>query len=108
MQLIWDWGWIWKSLTVTGVDVGFRLYNDASGELPGSITIMDSIFSNIGQAAIEMAKPSNKTDEGFTGLVLDNVNLGGPIKEKGTGNTLQQGGKFNNVSILHYYILIQY
>ncbi|ORY15484.1 pectate lyase superfamily protein-domain-containing protein [Clohesyomyces aquaticus] len=81
VELIWDWGWVWKSITVNNAQVGFRLYNDADGSIPGSVTIMDSTFSNIRESAIEMAVSKDVRDSGFTGLILDNVNLGAKIKD---------------------------
>lgn len=98
VQLIWDWGWIWKSITVKNAKVGFRLYNDANGQLPGSATFVDSIFSDIKESAIEMAAPADKTDSGFTGLVLDNVQLGGQIKDHWSPNQILKPGYYKNVS----------
>lgn len=97
MQLIWDWGWVWKSITVTNANVGFRLYNDANGQIPGSATFVDSEFSNIKESAIEMAVPADKTDSGFTGLVLDNVNLGAPIKDHWSSKQILKAGYYKNV-----------
>jgi hypothetical protein len=37
--------------------VDFRLYNDGRGQIPGPVTIFDSIFSNIRESAIEIAVP---------------------------------------------------
>lgn len=59
---------------------------------------MDSIFSNIGDAAIEMGAPSDQPDKGFTGLILDNVNMQGIIRERGTSNTLKGAGLLKHVS----------
>lgn len=80
--------------------MGFRLYNDAaSGQVPGSATFVDSTFSNIKEAAIEMATPADKSDSGFTGLVLDNVNLGGQIKDYGSSKEILKAGYYKNVSL---------
>ncbi|KAJ6440015.1 LysM domain-containing protein [Purpureocillium lavendulum] len=76
VQLLWDWGWVWKFITVSNAKVGFRLYNNEGGMLPGSVT-----------------------DTGFTGLVLDNVNLGGQVKDHGRSNQILKAGYFKN-----YYI----
>jgi hypothetical protein len=96
--VIWDWGWVWKSITVNNAQVGFRLYNDGNGQLPGSVTIVDSTFSGIGQHAIEMAVPVDVVDSGFTGLVLDNVNLEGGIKDHWSENQILAGGYYKSVS----------
>ncbi|KAL4734222.1 pectate lyase superfamily protein-domain-containing protein [Aspergillus similis] len=91
VEVIWDWGWVWKSITVDNAQVGFRLYNDANGQIPGSVTIVDSTFTNIGQHAIEMAVPVDVVDSGYTGLVLDNVNLGSGIKDHWSDNEILAG-----------------
>ncbi|KAI0198590.1 pectate lyase superfamily protein-domain-containing protein [Astrocystis sublimbata] len=94
VQLIWDWGWVWKSITVNNAQVGFRLYNDGDGSLPGSVTIIDSTFSNIRDSAIEMAAPVDTRDSGFTGLVLDNVNLGAKIQDHWSSNVILAAGYY--------------
>jgi hypothetical protein len=99
VEVIWDWGWVWKSIMVDGAQVGFRLYNDANGQIPGSVTIVDSVFSNIGEHAIEMAVPVDVVDSGFTGLVLDNVNLGGGIKDHWSDNQILPEGYYKSVSL---------
>ncbi|KAL3486958.1 pectate lyase superfamily protein-domain-containing protein [Aspergillus germanicus] len=96
VEVIWDWGWVWKSIKVDSAQVGFRLYNDANGQIPGSVTIVDSVFSNIGEHAIEMAVPVDVVDSGFTGLVLDNVNLGGGIKDHWSDNQILPEGYYKS------------
>jgi len=96
--MIWNWGWVWKSITVNNAQVGFRLYNDGNGAIPGSVTIVDSTFSNIRESAIEMAVPVDVRESGFTGLVLDNVNLGGKIKDHWSPNVILAAGYYKNVS----------
>lgn len=100
VQLIWDWGWVWKSITINNAKVGFRLYNDAGGQIPGSVTIVDSTFSNIKDYAIEMAVPVDVRDSGFTGLILDNVNLGGSIKDHWSSNKILSSGYYKNVGVI--------
>lgn len=88
---------MWKSITINNAKVGFRLYNDGNGGLPGSATIVDSVFSNIQESAIEMAVPVDVRDSGFTGLILDNVNLGGKIKDHWSTNTILAAGYYKYV-----------
>ncbi|KAH7035830.1 pectate lyase superfamily protein-domain-containing protein, partial [Microdochium trichocladiopsis] len=99
VQLIWDWGWSWKSVTMNSVGVGFKLYNDGDASRPGSVSIIDSIFNNMGKAAIEMIKPSDGMDQGYTGVTLDNVQLGGGIKERGTGSPILAAGYYKTYVI---------
>ncbi|KAI0509476.1 pectate lyase superfamily protein-domain-containing protein [Xylaria bambusicola] len=95
VQLIWNWGWVWKSIKVNNAQVGFRLYDDG-GPIPGSVTIMDSIFTNIKGSAIEMAVPKDVRDSGFTGLVLDNVNLGGKIQDHWSSQVILPAGYYKS------------
>jgi hypothetical protein len=99
VQLIWDWSWIWKSITINNAQVGFRLYNDGNSQIPGSVTIVDSVFTNIRESAIEMAAPADVRDSGFTGLVLDNVNLGAKIKDHFSTNQILAAGYYK------YYVM---
>ncbi|KAI1371648.1 glycoside hydrolase family 55 protein [Hypoxylon crocopeplum] len=93
VQVIWDWGWMWKSVTMTNVDVGFKLVSDDGSGNIGSVSIIDSSFSNIGTAAIVISPPSSETASGSTGVVLENVALSGvPATVQDTdGKTLLDG-----------------
>ncbi|RFU75893.1 pectin lyase fold virulence factor [Trichoderma arundinaceum] len=90
VQIIWDWGWVWKSITMTNVDVGFRLLPETKttsknprfkrqaggnnvGHI-GSATFIDSSFSNVGTAVL-IAPPDSKTGSGSTGIVVENVDF---------------------------------
>lgn len=81
-----------KSITVKNAKVGFRLYNDANGQIPGSVTIIDSVFSGTESFAMEMAVPVDVVDSGFTGLVLDNVRLDRPIKDHWSDKLILSSG----------------
>jgi hypothetical protein len=88
VQVIWDWGWVWKSITMSNVDIGFRLLRettsastkrqtvpDKGGEGNiGSASFIDSTFQNVG-TAILIAPPSSKPGSGSTGVVVENVNF---------------------------------
>ncbi|KAH9219718.1 pectate lyase superfamily protein-domain-containing protein [Leptodontidium sp. 2 PMI_412] len=76
VHVIWDWGWVWKSITMTNVKVGFKLVSeDGSGNI-GSASFLDSSFNNVG-TAILIAPPSSKPATGSTGVILENVKLSG-------------------------------
>ncbi|KAI8950578.1 pectate lyase superfamily protein-domain-containing protein [Xylaria longipes] len=96
VQLIWDWGWVWKSIQVNNAQVGFRLYNDGDKTSFGAVTIVDSTFSNIRDSAIEMAAAVDKRDSGFTGLVLDNVNLGAKVQDHWSSTVILPAGYYKN------------
>lgn len=74
VQVIWDWGWVWKTITVNDADVGFRLLPEGGSGNVGSTAFLDSIFNNVKQAIV-MAPPSSKPGSGTTGIILDNVNF---------------------------------
>ena len=92
VQVIWDWGWVWKSVTMTNVGTGFRLLPEGSQGNIGSASVIDSSFTNVGTAII-IAPPSSAPGSGSTGLVLQNVALSGVAKAvaDSSGNTLLAG-----------------
>lgn len=47
VHVIWDWGWVWKSVNMTNVGVGFRFVPDFDDGSVGSSVIMDSSFTNV-------------------------------------------------------------
>ncbi|KLU87180.1 hypothetical protein, variant [Magnaporthiopsis poae ATCC 64411] len=89
VQVIWDWGWVWKSITMTDVGVGFRLLPESkptanrqdqqpNGNV-GSASFIDSTFTNV-QTAILIAPPDKKPGTGSTGVVVENVKFEGVSK----------------------------
>lgn len=82
IRILWDWGWVWKSLRIDNVEVGVRLFDAESSDnaAVGSMSFVDSIFSNIkNNTAIILGGHSEKAGQATTGLVLDNVKLDGKI-----------------------------
>ncbi|KAE9372961.1 glycoside hydrolase family 55 protein [Stipitochalara longipes BDJ] len=76
IQVIWDWGWVWKSITMTNINVGFQLVGDNGIGNIGSVSIMDSSFTNVGTAVI--VKPITSTPGmNSTSVILENVALSG-------------------------------
>lgn len=108
VQIIWDWGWVWKNIVVNKAKVGFRLYNDADKSLPGSITLVDTVFSGTGSVAIEMATPAETKDAGFTGLVLDNVRLDAKINDPFTNKQILASGDYKYVSLVEISALMNF
>jgi hypothetical protein len=76
VQVIWDWGWVWKSVTMTNVKVGFKFVSDDGSGNIGSFSILDSSFTNVGTVVV-IAPPSSKPGSGSTGVALENVALSG-------------------------------
>lgn len=72
IQLIWDWGWVWKSMRFNNCDIGFKLIGVNDLHNTGSIMVVDSIFKSVKTAFLTYpytGKPGNAT----TGITLDNV-----------------------------------
>ncbi|KAK0746794.1 pectate lyase superfamily protein-domain-containing protein [Schizothecium vesticola] len=104
VQIFWDWGWIWKSVTVKNVGVGFRLLrenkadSDTSQKVKGqanigSASFIDSSFSGV-QTAVLIAPVNSKPGTGSTGVMLENVrfdNVGKAVADT-SGKTLLDGG----------------
>ncbi|KAK4203357.1 pectate lyase superfamily protein-domain-containing protein [Triangularia verruculosa] len=72
VQLIWDWGWAWKSIYIKDADVGFKLLSEDGVHTTGSILVVDSVFDSVGTAILTFPAEGKKND-GTTGLTLDNV-----------------------------------
>ncbi|KYK61874.1 Pectin lyase fold/virulence factor [Drechmeria coniospora] len=76
IQVIWDWGWVWKSITMNNVGIGFKLVGDGGVGNIGSVSIIDSSITGANQAIV--VNPI-KSDPGMgsTGISLENVALSG-------------------------------
>ncbi|KAK5653251.1 hypothetical protein OQA88_9150 [Cercophora sp. LCS_1] len=83
IRIIWDWGWVWKSLRIQDVEVGMELQGENGPGGIGSITIIDSVLTNIKKASIIMKRLSSATRTSTTGLILDNVKLDTAITDPG-------------------------
>ncbi|OJJ00551.1 hypothetical protein ASPVEDRAFT_128758 [Aspergillus versicolor CBS 583.65] len=94
VQIIWDWAWVWKSLHIQGADVGFRLINSDGGGNIGSVSFVDSIFTDVTTAVI-LAPASPTPGSGTTGLILDNTRIDGPIVDT-AGTTYLGAGYYDN------------
>ncbi|GFP60365.1 glucan 1,3-beta-glucosidase [Trichoderma asperellum] len=76
VQVIWDWGWVWKSVTMKNVGTGFQLVGDNGVGNIGSVSILDSSFTSVNKAIV--VNPITSTPgKGSTGVSLENVALSG-------------------------------
>ncbi|KAL2867032.1 glycoside hydrolase family 55 protein [Aspergillus lucknowensis] len=90
IQVIWDWGWVWKSLHVQGSETGIRLVNpDGNGNI-SSASFIDSRFTEVA-TAITFAPATSAPGSGTTGLILDNTRIDGPIVDT-SGRTYLRAG----------------
>ncbi|PGH12173.1 hypothetical protein AJ79_04468 [Helicocarpus griseus UAMH5409] len=72
VQLVWDWGWNWKNIEITGSTTGFKLMSEDNVPRTGSIIVLDSIFRNT-QTAVLTFPATQEAGRGTTGITLDNV-----------------------------------
>jgi hypothetical protein len=79
-QILWDWGWVWKTTTVKNCNEGFRLVSPDSSGAIGSVSFVDSTFTGTKKAII-MGKPSDQPGTNTTGIVLDNTVIDGTIED---------------------------
>ncbi|KAL4781792.1 pectate lyase superfamily protein-domain-containing protein [Aspergillus varians] len=94
VQIIWDWAWVWKSLHIQGANVGFRLINNDGGGNIGSVSFIDSRFTDV-TTAIILSPASATPGSGTTGLTLDNTRIDGPIVDA-SGRTYLGAGYYDN------------
>jgi hypothetical protein len=97
VQLDWDWVWVWQRITVENCGTGFVLTASGGTGVVGSVTFIDSVFTGISKSAIVLTTPTSTPDKGSTGVVLDNVALGGNVADQ-NGNQLLAAGYVKNVS----------
>ncbi|KAF2793031.1 glycoside hydrolase family 55 protein [Melanomma pulvis-pyrius CBS 109.77] len=86
IQMIWDWGWVWKSLDIQNCAVGM---NVTGGNGIGSILVLDSSIS-ASTAGIVVTRPADV--QNTTQISLDNVHFGGAGLLDQNGATILGGG----------------
>ncbi|KAG8162100.1 hypothetical protein KVR01_007865 [Diaporthe batatas] len=108
VQVIWDWGWVWKSITMSNVGVGFRLLREETSPTTkrqtvpgkggegniGSASFIDSTFQNVG-TAILIAPPDSTPGSGSTGVIVENVKFEGvsqPVADTSGSTLLSSAG----------------
>ncbi|KAK3368298.1 pectate lyase superfamily protein-domain-containing protein, partial [Podospora didyma] len=83
VQLIWDWGWTFRSLYIGGADVAFKLFDDGGARGVGSVVIQDATISNCKTGVLTLPqKPGAKS--GTTNVVLEMVafdKVGKPVAD---------------------------
>lgn len=73
VQMVWDWGWTWQGIEITGGAIGFNIsgVGGISGQGIGSVSIIDTTISNV-PVGILTNDLSTSPD-----IVLDNVVVNG-------------------------------
>jgi glucan 1,3-beta-glucosidase len=74
IQLIWDWGWAWKNLDISGGTTGINLVGEGGARNTGSVLLTDSKFSNV-PVAIKTSPYREGSGNGNTIITLDNVDF---------------------------------
>jgi glucan 1,3-beta-glucosidase len=70
IDMLWDWGWTWKSLIIVGSDFGFRITGQK--DIGGSIYLLDSVIADT-VAAIFINSPKGTTEQQQWGVTIDNL-----------------------------------
>jgi glucan 1,3-beta-glucosidase len=70
IQQLWNWGWTYKDLKISNCGVGIEM---SKGQDTGSVTLIDSQFTNVMTAIKTSRNPLNHTGRGS--LVVDNVDF---------------------------------
>ncbi|KAK0657899.1 pectate lyase superfamily protein-domain-containing protein [Cercophora newfieldiana] len=77
VHVFWDWGWVWKSITMNNVETGFILYPEDGGTGHiGSASFLDSTFNNVG-TVIFTFELLGAIAGGTTGVIIENTVFSG-------------------------------
>ncbi|KAI0537760.1 pectate lyase superfamily protein-domain-containing protein [Xylaria digitata] len=73
VQMIWDWGWVWQRVDISGGAIAFNIsgVGGDTGQGIGSISVVDSTISNVPVGILTNKNPSSPH------IVLDNVEMNG-------------------------------
>ena len=93
---IWNWGWTYKSLSINNCQVGIDMTNNNANPLTvGSVTLLDSTFTNTGVAVLTNRVGGTSKPATADSLIIENVVLSNTpiaVKLRTTGATLLAGG----------------
>lgn len=69
IQMVWDWGWTWQGLTITGGGIAFNISGTGgiTGQGTGSVSIIDSTISGVPVGILTNGLSTSPN------IVLDNV-----------------------------------
>ncbi|KAK3303240.1 pectate lyase superfamily protein-domain-containing protein [Chaetomium strumarium] len=89
---IWNWGWTYHGLSINNCQVGIDISAGGSSALNvGSVTLLDSSFTNTPVAILTAWTPSANPDTAGS-LVMENIALSNvPVAVKGPGGTMLAG-----------------
>jgi hypothetical protein len=86
VQMVWDWGWTWQGISITGGAIAFNIsgVGGDTGQGTGSVSILDSTISNVPVGVLTNAGSNSPY------IVIDNVvfdNVANAVQVEG-GSTL--------------------
>jgi glucan 1,3-beta-glucosidase len=98
IQQIWNWGWTYKTINVYNCEVGLNM----NSSVIGSVTLLDSTFSNTTTAIVTGRDPATQKSPGAGSFIMENVAFNnvseavtGPrgviIKGNTTGSLIRKG-----------------
>lgn len=90
IDMLWDWGWTWKSLSINGASVGIQVANSQPG---GSIVVLDSLMMNV-DVGIAVSTPG-QGQQHFS-ITVDNLiiqGVGTGIRDTTAGTILKGGSR---------------
>lgn len=93
-QILWDWGWLWRTTTVKNCNEGFRSASPDGNGTTGSVSFVDSTFTGTKRAII-IGKASVEPGTNTTGIALDNTVVDGTLEDV-TGHQYLGPGSYKN------------
>ncbi|KAF8847257.1 pectin lyase-like protein [Acephala macrosclerotiorum] len=90
---IWDWGWTYQGLNINNCSIGIDLSSGGrTGQAVGSVTVLDSTFTNTGVAILTSHDLTSQPPTGGS-LILEKITLANtPIAVQGPAGKVLSGG----------------
>jgi glucan 1,3-beta-glucosidase len=112
IQMLFDWGWTFKGVNINNCSVGIDMTRTAEDKVSlsvGSVTLIDSVFSNT-PVGIATAKSANSSPQTANTLIIENVQFNNvPVAVSGAAQAVLLAGAAGSVTVGawgqgHYYI----
>lgn len=86
IDMLWDWGWTWKYMLISGAETAINVGGDYRG---GSILLLDSFIMDT-TTGIDVTTPKGSTTSQIFSVTLDNlqvIRVGTTVKHESAGVT---------------------
>ncbi|CRG91076.1 hypothetical protein PISL3812_08124 [Talaromyces islandicus] len=95
----WNWGWTYKDININNCEVGIDMSSgNASAQAVGSITVLDSVFTNTG-VGIKTSHSASSLPESSGSIILENVSIQNvPIVVQGADNETTLAGSDGTIT----------